>query len=211
MARVIADNNANSDKKPRAEKITEGSKVCSVLGHYFQTINSNKYLCVGYVVIDQLDTNPEESEVGCIHIEKMLIRDTVAWKHSKWAGALGFVGGYDNENHADIQRVILGCDAVRVTFKNYEYEYNGEERSRLEIGDMRPIKDELNIVDGVVQLSEFHHKVVTSAEEGFGKIVKYRKDSGEIIDSPPANLVISDGNDDIDRLISKAEKDGIPF
>ena len=214
MARIEVNENTAPQQgggKERAEKITEGDKICAILGHYFQQSYGNKYLCIGYVVIDDLQPEAEQSEVGIIHIDKMLIRDTVMWKHSNWASACGFSGGYDNEDHSDLTKIILGCTALKLWFKESNYtNRNGEETARMDVKNFFAIKDEMERdSDGNLILRAGLDKLITSAEQSFQKIVQHRLRSGEELDLPSPNL--SPDNSDFDQIVSNESDDHIPF
>lgn len=206
MARITpdAESTATTNNTERAEKITDGVKICAMLGFFYENHNGNKKLQIGYAVIndDPRGEKPEGSlsENGLIHIDTLLIRDSVMWKHQKWSGGCGFSEGYDNEDQDDIMKIILSCPAVQCTFQTRSYEWRGETRTSLEIKDWKKVDENKYITNGI-------EKLISSCEQGFDKIVQYRVQRGDDIQRPRKQAVYSDPNDDFDQYVSGGNND----
>ncbi len=212
MARITPNAEAgnSSPQKERAKNITEGVKLCVPLGYFFETAYGNKKLQIGYAVID--DGGCEPTEVGIIHIGDLLIRDTVAWKHQLWAAGLGYTEPYDNEDHEDIQKIILSCKAVNCEFQSRSYtNRNGEDKTVIEIGRWYSVSDA--DADAVLNRAGID-KLISACEQSFAKIIDYRVSRGDQIERAKGIATIgqadaSNTNDDFDNYVN--DKSDIPF
>lgn len=222
MARITpeagsaSNNDNNNNNTQRAEKISVGSKICVMLGFFFETHYGNKKLQIGYAVIDD---DPEGtkatdlSEVGLIHIDSLLIRDTVMWKHSRWSSACGYSEPYDNEDHSDIMKIILNCPAIQCNFVEREYTTrNGEQRKTLEIGSwdhVPPAKAQQYISKAGID------KLINLCEQNFEKIIDYRVKRGDQIVRYKAQASQSSNPvDEFDQFVENNQggpNDEIPF
>ena len=208
MARITpnenASQNAQEQRKDRVESITAGTKIASMVGFFFETHNGNKKLQIGYAIIE--DKTPiivdgeEKTEVGLIHIDSLLIRDSVMWKHQKWSGGCGFSEAYDNEDPDDIMKIVLSCPYVEIDIVERSYEWNGQTRSSMEIQSWSKLSS--------FNASSFHEKVIQSCEQSFEKIIEYRVRRGDNIQRA-TQKVQNDENADFDNYVN--DNDTIPF
>ena len=211
MARIVPNNSVSSSsvtQRERAKKITAGRKTCVRLGFFFEEIFNNKKLQIGYAVIEDDIPEDQPTEVGCIHIDSLLIRDTVAWKHQLWSAGLGYTEPYDNEDHDDITKIILQCPAVECEFIERSYTTsNGEEKVSLEIGSWSKLDTDL--VDNPNM-----QKLILSCEQSLEKIISYRIQRGDKIErSSSVSLEESNENAEFDNFIKQQTggKSEIPF
>ena len=208
MARITPNQSAsaegNKQNKEREEKLSAGKKICTMLGHFFEIHNNNKKLHIGYAVIEDYQADREKTEVGHIHIDTLLIRDTVMWKHQKWSGGCGFNEAYDNEDSEDITKIILNCPAVEIDLQIRSWEWNGQERSSMEINEWRKL-DDYNIENKL--------NLISKLEEAFEKIVDYRVRRGDNITRSTATAKPKQSNDgpnaDFDNYVNN--NNDIPF
>ena len=216
MARITPNADAGSaPQTQRAEKITAGTKTCVILGYFFETAYGNKKLQIGYAVID--DGGNEPTENGIIHIGDLLIRDTVAWKHQIWAAGCGYTDPYDNEDHEDIQKIILGCKAIKCEFQERSYtNRNGEDKTVIEIARGYPVANaDADALLGKTGMD----KLISGCEQSFQKIVDYRVSRGDQIERAKGIATVggTDANDDFDAYVGQQDfdntnaADDIPF
>lgn len=207
MAQVTPNTSAsaegNMQKKERTENLSEGTKIVTMLGHFFEVHNGNKKLHIGYAVIEDHQADREKTEVGHIHIDTLLIRDTVMWKHQKWSGGCGFNDPYDNEDSEDLTKIILNCPALEIDLHSRTWEWNGQERTSMEINEWRKLSD-YNIENKI--------NLISKLEEAFEKIIDYRVRRGDNITRATAKAQpkqSSEANADFDNYVNN--NNDIPF
>ena len=157
--------------KAQAKRITPGKKILAPVGFAYKQKNDRKVLEIAYVCIKDLDKRKEE---GGIFIDNFIISSRMQWKIANLAIGMDYTDAFDDEEHADVQKVLDSNTFIGVFI---EKTFNGNPYTDIKYYNRNWNQEKDG--DGFPVFSVEEDKLISRGEEDWKNLRKYRASQPE--------------------------------